>query len=58
MTEHNIYIAEHGANASIRYGSCSCGWSGKPRRKHDLAAQDALVHKAREQVKAELAELR
>lgn len=55
MTEHNTYSVEHGANASIRYATCSCGWSGRPRRKQELWNKDAVEHVAREQVLAELA---
>jgi hypothetical protein len=44
MSEHNVYAVEHGARASLRYATCTCGWHGPPRRTQALLDGDAREH--------------
>lgn len=43
---HTTNIVEHGANRRTVYGSCSCGWSGRPRRNPYRATADMQRHAA------------
>lgn len=51
-THYDIGAAEHGANASITYARCACGWSGKPRRSLASNSADLSRHLATERYAA------
>ena len=49
MAAHETYVVEHGATRGVTFASCSCGWSGPPRRSASRRRQDGIEHVAEQE---------